>query len=284
MYDSDLYYQSMHLFPSQQASDRIIAQVVSLLGCTDRLELGIVASPRGMVSGGLKLTAPSEERVECTVGQTTLIPTELDGGWKVHFHCNGEGDGEHLVLVVEKEAVFKQLIQARGVKGGIDWTKVTLLTGKGYPDHATRALVQLLTNHTCSHCGRGVKVAGLFDADPYGVDIWRQFQLRTPVEWVGVDLGDFVNTDLETQRRTQLVPLRNDERRMAVRLLRGLDDANDHVGLRRKLTEMLLVGYKVEIEAAYGFVPPRTDVGGTPEGGGLVGYLEHKLRQGAAMK
>ena len=41
---------------------------------------------------------------------------------------------------------------------------------------------------------------------------------------------------------------------------------------------MLLAGYKVEIEAAYDFVPSPSDSGGSrARGAGLAAYLEQKL-------
>lgn len=253
----DIFYQCLQLFRTQAASDRIISQLVSLLGCSDRGELNIVASPRGLVAGPLTVTSPSGEKIACSAGQTTTIPTEIGDGWSIALDCAPEAcAGEHLVLVVEKEAVFKTLLQhATAPLGTVRWYKVVMVTAKGYPDHATRTLLRLLaSSHT-------VRVVGLFDADPYGIDIHRQYLLHShcPIEWLGVDLADFLGVG------QHLVGLRNDERSKAVRLLRsGVGEEE-----RERLTEMLLTGYKVEIEAAYDFEGGR---------GGLVGYVEHKLR------
>lgn len=52
----------------------------------------------------------------------------------------------------------------------------------------------------------------------------------------------------------------------------GVADNRFVLESRSKLTNMLLTGYKVEIEAAYDFVSPSED--GLR---GLIGYLEHKL-------
>lgn len=293
----DMYYQSLDLFPSQQASNRIIDQVVTLLGCRDRLELGIVASPRGIISGSLRLIPPfasPEQVVECKLRQTTIIPTEIsiDTGWAIEMHCSGrEANVEHLVIVVEKEAVFKALLQHGPSPEhencrGIQWNNVILLTAKGYPDHATRSLVQLLDQHTCWRCRGAVKMVGLFDADPYGVDIHRQFQLHTPVrgiEWLGVDLADFLPTSAAESEESSsvataaLVPLRNDERLIAARLLRGSGDSKADLESRARLTGMLLSGYKVEIEAAYGFSSAKP-LGEAVNRSGLVGYIENKLQ------
>lgn len=108
----------------------------------------------------------------------------------------------------------------------------------------------------------------MFDGDPYGVDVWRQYRLHSAVRWVGVDVQDF------EEKGEGLVRLRNDERRTAVRLLRGLSgEKEEEEEVRRRLTQMLLGGYKVEIEAAYEFVAPTEEKG-------LVAYMEHKLAGG----
>nr|WJN25135.1 meiosis-specific topoisomerase [Sporisorium scitamineum] len=262
----DIFYQALHLFPTQQSSDRIITHLTTLLGCTDRLQLNIVASPRGVVSGPITIIPPVGEAITCQFGVTTIIPTEIGTGWSVAPHHEA-----HLVLVVEKEAVFKHLLQTAGGEGererggrGVDWTKVVMLTAKGYPDYATRWLLQLITVTY-----PGVGVVGLFDGDPYGVDIWRQYARDSGgrVEWVGVDLADFLCSNA-------LVPLRNDERATAVRLLRGLGGSREDEHVRARLTDMLLWGYKAEIEAAYEFAPP-SDLIGTRSG--LIGYIEYKL-------
>nr|WJN25132.1 meiosis-specific topoisomerase [Pseudozyma flocculosa] len=261
--NSDIFYQSLHLFSTQQASDRIVTQLLALLQCT-RFELNIVASPRGLFCGALTIRSPASA-LECLAAQPTLIPPEIAGEgarWSVDLHCAGCCAG-HTLLLVEKEAVFKHLLQV-GVGQGQEgkWDGWVMLTAKGYPDHASRRLVQLV----CAACE--VRVVGLFDGDPYGVDIYRHFSHAARIEWIGIDVQDFLRVP------TTLVPLRNDERSTAVRLLRSLTDSPDDV--RMRLTTILLTGYKVEIEAAYDFTPPSSGLG---EPSGLAGYIEYKLRR-----
>nr|DBA11467.1 TPA_inf: SPO11 [Kalmanozyma brasiliensis] len=258
----DIFYQCLQLFRTQAASDRIINQIVTLLGCAARAELNIVASPRGMIAGPLTLVPPRQEAIKCRAGQARFIPPEVGVGWRVDLQCTPECASArcaHLVLVVEKEAVFKTLLQHQALASNassIDWGRVVIVTAKGYPDHATRTLLRLLSSSQCQF-GREIRVLGLFDGDPYGVHIHHQFG----VQWLGVDVEDF----LPPNEGGALVQLRNDERTMAVRLLRTLP--RDEVEKRTRLTTMLLTGYKVEIEAAY-------DVSS-----GLVGYVEHKLSE-----
>nr|WJN25134.1 meiosis-specific topoisomerase [Pseudozyma thailandica] len=264
----DIFYQSLNLFSSQQASDRIIEQVLTLLGCTDRVECGIVASPRGMLSGALTLVSPSTQvQVKVEMGSSHLIPTEINASWTANLACTDVNCRGHFVVVVEKEAVFKTLVQlSPPLCGG----KAIIVTGKGYPDHATKALVSVLATSTCAHGGT-VSMVGMFDGDPYGVDIHRQYSTalatRMRMRWTGVDVVDFLpNQTIPERARGVLVQLRNDERAKAIRLLNVLDDSEEDRSTKTRLTAMLLCGYKVELEAAYDF-----------PNGGLRGYIEHKL-------
>lgn len=232
--DRDIYYSALSskLFSSQQSSDRIIDQVAAMLGCADRSELGIVAGPRGLVAGRLILLPPSGQgEVNCEGGTPTLIPTEINADtWRATLPCSAEQAAceGHTVLVVEKEAVFKHLIQQPLAKGTV------LVTGKGYPDLATRALVKLLASRASCERGARLGVVGMFDSDPYGIDIHRQYvQACGGVEWVGVDLEDFLPTAQDDAGAGRLVQLRTDERAKAVRLLRTLNHHTTHDELWR---------------------------------------------------
>lgn len=120
------------------------------------------------------------------------------------------------MLIVEKEAVFEQLTQ-------LQLEKVILITGKGYPSIATREISCVLAATKCVN-GGGVRVGGMFDCDPYGVDIHLQYERAgVGVEWVGVDLEEFLPGEEEGEGRVgyPLVQMRNDERAKAVLLLRS---------------------------------------------------------------
>lgn len=107
------------------------------------------------------------------------------------------GEEVEWVLVVEKEAVFRNLACGRGKKG-------IVVTGKGYPDVATREVVRLLAE-TMRKDGTRLALFGLVDMDPHGVEImatyrfgsvamaWENHRLAVGrVEWLGVKSGDLV--------------------------------------------------------------------------------------------
>lgn len=71
------------------------------------------------------------------------------------------------VLVVEKEAVFNSLCQFHLVDHPALIGQGLLITGKGYPDIATRHLV----NYLADALPQSVPILALVDGDPYGLDI-----------------------------------------------------------------------------------------------------------------
>lgn len=71
------------------------------------------------------------------------------------------------VLIVEKEAVFQTLCRLGITDGRSLPGRGLLLTGKGYPDVATRHLVKSLADAL----PRTIPIMALVDGDPYGLDI-----------------------------------------------------------------------------------------------------------------
>ncbi|SPO47368.1 uncharacterized protein PSANT_05056 [Moesziomyces antarcticus] len=233
------------VFNTQRASDLVVERLGQLLGCT-RGSLGIVASTRGLVSGSMHLRSPDGRSVHSVRGETQRIPADIGAAWTVHLTCPEDCRG-HVVLVVEKACVFQRLLD-------LQIGSLIVVTACGYADTATLQLVRLLA---ASPCPGGVRVCGLFDGDPYGVDIHMHYCAATPIEWLGVDADEF---DLAPHTHTAL---RADERTKAMRLLRHPSPVRETH--RRRLTSMLLDGYKVQIDAAYNWT------------GGLGAYLQHKL-------
>ncbi|PSS37869.1 hypothetical protein PHLCEN_2v337 [Hermanssonia centrifuga] len=71
------------------------------------------------------------------------------------------------VLIVEKEAVFQTLCHLDFSSHPSLPGPGVIITGKGYPDVATRQLVCTLSNNLSST----IPIIALVDADPYGIDI-----------------------------------------------------------------------------------------------------------------
>ncbi|KAI8868720.1 DNA topoisomerase IV, alpha subunit, partial [Ramicandelaber brevisporus] len=164
-----IYYRSVNTFQSQSCVERIIANFMAHFKAT-RSQLNICASPKGLVFGAL--------RIKCENGQTVdysaipMMSADI-GGFSGHTvpllsdidtTCvqsnNGIDCQAQVIFVIEKEAVFKTLLQSQSF-----WQRYwpcLIVTGKGYPDIATRVLLRAL---------RSVPMVGIVDYDPHGLDI-----------------------------------------------------------------------------------------------------------------
>ncbi|KAN0062008.1 endodeoxyribonuclease [Thecaphora frezii] len=136
--DDDIYYRDPVLFGTQSVVDRLVGKLAASLQI-ERYRLGVVASPRGLVSGDLVFTYPSvaPERHEATLpGTPTLIPLQGMQGYKVATEARW-------LLIVEKEASFRRLADLQ--RDDEAWLQEGIIvTAKGYPDHATTAFVAAL--------------------------------------------------------------------------------------------------------------------------------------------
>ncbi|KAL2914155.1 endodeoxyribonuclease [Polyrhizophydium stewartii] len=114
----DVYYRHVALFRSQSQVDR-------------------VASCKGLVHGHLRLHLVSGDIVDCAAsGHSGVLVPQPETIARIELDpCVSS------VLVIEKDAVFFSLLQA----GFLDKLSSTILiTGKGFPDLATRSLVRRL--------------------------------------------------------------------------------------------------------------------------------------------
>lgn len=118
----------------------------------DRLDL--LPTSKGLVAGELTLTLADNRIIDCTVSGGALIPHLASNVISVRSKAR-------LVLIVEKDAVFQKLLEDDCTSS----LNCILVTGKGYPDVATRMLVKLLSEKL------ELPVYIIVDADPFGVDI-----------------------------------------------------------------------------------------------------------------
>ncbi|CAG8772856.1 1251_t:CDS:2, partial [Acaulospora morrowiae] len=92
------------------------------------------------------------------------------------------------VLVIEKEATFQHLLSSGILK---QFGPCIIITGKGYPDVATRQLVKVLGDHqrnkdnlrgsmASSRSESWMPILGFFDNDPYGGSFFSIFYSLSP--------------------------------------------------------------------------------------------------------
>ncbi|KAI9067138.1 DNA topoisomerase IV, alpha subunit [Trametes sanguinea] len=228
----DMYYKDVELFGSQSTVDSLVDDIAATFQ-VGRADLNVRASPKGLVCGaGLQLHLHSGEVLAVSDSEPILIPPSED---IERFEVNGD---LAWVLIVEKEAVFQTLCRLRlGTCRALPGNGL-VVTGKGYPDVATRQLVKTLSANlpqrqesTCtfqidyrSHRGHSIPILALVDGDAYGIDILsvykygsmrmrhEQGQLAAErVEWLGLWSSELAGLGIE---RDALIPItKHDEKK-----------------------------------------------------------------------
>ncbi|KZO93393.1 DNA topoisomerase IV, alpha subunit, partial [Calocera viscosa TUFC12733] len=234
----DVFYRNPALFESQSTSDRLIDQLAARLKAT-RGALNIRASPRGMFAGlALTLYLKTGDIVTATATRGQFTPAWEDIE-KVDVHENIS-----FVLVVEKEAVFQTLLAKSFAEHQFSNGRGLLITGKGYPDLATRNLFKKLA----SDLPPWIPITVLVDADPYGLEILSQYikccgsVAGERVTWIGVFGTEWSHLGIDLN---DLLLLKPQDNRKAMKMLRNLDLPNQW---RLELQHMLFTQRKAEIE------------------------------------
>ncbi|KAA8912426.1 Spo11/DNA topoisomerase VI subunit A [Sphaerosporella brunnea] len=223
----DLFYRNPTLFRRQAVVDKAIDDLACTFGVR-RGELHVVAAAKGLVVGGVTLVLTAGRRVECQ-DVATLIPPGVEG---VEIR-----EDVKWVLWVEKEAVFHSLAPLVG-------EDKLLVTGKGYPDIATRELLVRLA-------AAGRTVYALVDLDPHGLEIAevvrrgsRSLSHETGLavaglRWLGIRREDVVG------RMEGVVRLTARDREKAKSMLARPEGNGE---MRVCLQQLLWWGVKAEIE------------------------------------
>ncbi|KAH8083802.1 Spo11/DNA topoisomerase VI subunit A [Cristinia sonorae] len=126
-----------------------------------------------------------------------------------------------------------------------------IITGKGYPDVATRQLVCTLADNLPA----SVSIMALVDADPYGIDILSVYKygsaamshehstLAAPrIEWIGVFSSELSSLCID---KDDMVPITKHDEKKAVSMLRK---RNLPKTWSREIQHMLYTRRKAEIE------------------------------------
>jgi meiotic recombination protein SPO11 len=297
----EVYYAFVTHFRNQPECNAAVAQASRLLG-VPRHALGLKASPRGWFCGDVQF-------VHLTTGATMLdgrsstsqgyaVTSEWLDGSSGSNNGGGGGDNDNedhvdeegevrqqeqrqsrpyrlrtcaaqCIVVIEKEGVYQRLVE----DGLHHRYPCILVTSRGFPDFATRAVVSAL------HRDLDLPVYGLCDCNPYGVSVLNTFcksgggttnnnsggggiyfaDSAIPMQWMGLrasqveairnDLPDAVFQAMTDGDVKRLESLMNDETSTWINdthLLPHVRDRRLH-----ELQQMLELGYKVELEALH---------------------------------
>ncbi|KAF8250606.1 DNA topoisomerase IV, alpha subunit, partial [Wilcoxina mikolae CBS 423.85] len=230
----DIFYQHVSLFRTQAVVDKVVEDLAATFS-VPRSALGIVAAAKGMVKGGMRIVMAGGESVECSAS-ATLIPPGIQVE-RIELR-----DEVEWVLLVEKEAIFQRLDVG---KNGV------AVTGKGYPDVATRELLVRLA-------AMGKRVFALVDLDPHGIEIVATVRFGSramahegvalcveELKWIGVRYEDLVEV-VENGREGLLgLTLRDRQKAMAMLERTWIEEVPEW---KEALQRTLFCGVKAEIE------------------------------------
>ncbi|TCD62594.1 endodeoxyribonuclease [Steccherinum ochraceum] len=241
----DVYYKDVTLFKRQSIVDKLVDDIAATMSLC-RSDMCIRASPKGLFSGSaLTVHLKQGGTLYGTDCEATLIPTADE---IARFDVN---DDLRWVLVVEKEAIFQTLVHLELTAHDATLGQGIIVTGKGYPDVATRQLVCTLSQNLPS----SVPILGLMDADPFGVDILSVYKygsaamsheaadLAAPrLQWIGILNSEFSELCLD---RDSLIPMSTHDEKKAMAMLRRKHMPKEW---RRELQQMVFTRRKAEIE------------------------------------
>ncbi|KAI0769325.1 topoisomerase acting in meiosis [Trametes elegans] len=241
----DMYYKDVQLFGTQLTVDRLVDDLAATFQL-GRADLNVRASSKGLMCGsGLRVHLNSGETVTVSDSEPALIPCAED-------ICQFEVDnGLAWVLVVEKDAVFQTLCRLRlGTHSSLPGQGL-LITGKGYPDVATRQLVKTLSENLHSR----IPVMVLVDGDAYGIDILSVYKngstrmqhekehlAAARVQWLGLWSSELAGFGVQ---KDVLLPITKHDEKKARSLLKR---ENIPEKWRKELQHMLFTRRKAEIE------------------------------------
>ncbi|OQV16230.1 Meiotic recombination protein SPO11 [Hypsibius exemplaris] len=238
----DLYYQNVLLYGSQEAVNSAI-KTITLILKVPRRSLNITASGKGLIAGHLLFLDEAGVQVDCLHTISGIpVPPAVEEIEILHSSAK-------FILVVEKDTVFQQLRE-----DDICWIEgypCIMITGKGYPDEATRYFLMKLVEVL------QIPVYSVTDADPHGIEIMCMYRYGTKaphfgnlslvvpeIRWLGVMPSD-VSKYIEYLPEEALVALTDKDRNLALDILHRPYCTDS---MRIELEIMLELNCKLEIE------------------------------------
>ncbi|KAL6066383.1 meiotic recombination protein SPO11-2 [Balamuthia mandrillaris] len=236
----ELFYCMADSFENQRQLNDTIQEVVALLN-VPRSSLGITTTPRGSIVGCVRLKIDGKW-IDCTrVGAMgTFIPGDLELIQEVDTNAR-------FVVVVEKDSVFQRLAEDKIY----NIVPCALITAKGIPDLATRALLRRLQQ-------ANIPLLGLVDWDVGGFRVLQtykygsvnmgleSFHYTVDMKLLGLSIADIETLSFPEWCK---LPLTN----VDIRAIDLLLSAEVLTVYKEELQAMKDKGFKLEIEALNSF-------------------------------
>ncbi|KAF2208571.1 hypothetical protein CERZMDRAFT_114532 [Cercospora zeae-maydis SCOH1-5] len=250
----DIYYRDPALFGSQTQVDRYVDDIAFTFGIT-RASLNVSAAAKGLVAGAIIIYRRDGSTTSASSDQEGILVPTLKDILSIDMTC------VKWILIIEKEATFRSI--ANSPFWNKTKTKGIIITGKGYPDISTRALLHFLSTPSSKNGFSSLPVFGLADFDPDGIailSIYRQGsralahenkELVVPqLQWLGLR-SEHLDTGGCSPHATQgLLTLSKRDRAMAIRMLEqtGAEGGGDSSLQRQELQAMLMLNVKAELQ------------------------------------
>ncbi|KIW07325.1 uncharacterized protein PV09_02175 [Verruconis gallopava] len=247
----DIYYRDPTLFSKQAVVDRFIDDLAYTFGVS-RLLLNVTATAKGLVAGNFSIHRSNRAVANGKFEREGMLISTLKEDDLIVV------DFARWVLVVEKEATFRSLVSSPF------WARLSshglLVTGKGYPDLATRLLLRSIwCGSRRNHCTE-LSIYGLMDYDPDGMEIISTYKhgsialsheksgLELPsIQWLGLNSRQ-IGLLRNVHESRGLLRLTERDRRKATQMLHRKVFTDIETEWRRELQVMLFLNMKAEIQ------------------------------------
>lgn len=162
----ELYYKNVEGLDNYNTFVNVVTNTCNLLNGAP-WELGIVSTSKSLVAGPLRIGNADGNLIDFSTAtdEGMALPNDFH---RFHYLQTTA----KFVLLVEKETVFKRLIND-DIFSRIGY-EFLLVTGRGQGDLMVRQCLSRIANE-------GIPIFGLFDADPYGIEILLTYQCGSVV-------------------------------------------------------------------------------------------------------
>ncbi|THW98031.1 DNA topoisomerase IV, alpha subunit [Aureobasidium pullulans] len=237
----------------QTTVDRYVDQIAAAFA-VPRSSLNVTAGVKGLMAGAAVIHRRDGSKIGLTNVQNGVLVPSMEEVLSVDL------SRVRWILVVEKEATFQSIISSEFWQEMM-WHAV-IVTGKGYPDIATRAIARFMSIASPQNGFAEPPVFGLVDYDPDGMAILHTYKhgskkmsednaaLIVPtIQWMGLRSRDITDED-HTHRNQGLMPLTRRDRHKARKMLEWeqFSDLEEAAQWRRELQVMLMLNLKAEIQ------------------------------------
>lgn len=205
----EIYYLDVKIFKTQRVVDNLINSTCKILSLTP-FSLNITNTLKGIFYGSVTFHFVSTE--EMRMNNTTSLIPDMNRVRQVTTSST-------LCVVVEKDTIFSKIIRE---SKDLDWL---LVCGKGYPCRNTLLFLSKLSN---------IRIVGLFDYDPYGLDIFLNYRRICSIEKIGLSSEDLRNVKHSIDLNTR-----------DINRMKALKDRSETA---QEAKEMQIGGVKAELE------------------------------------